>query len=104
MNNFFKSNPVLFTPSNEGKTKAELIAGIESGEIDHLDFQAVVFKGGKNRNFYRLKDEPTFPQSFEGRPFLRNHDQDNIESRDGTIVNSWASGGQIIPGHSLDNA
>jgi len=111
MKNYFTSHPIekptipnqeyfkLFTETtHETRTKAEMIAGIESGEIDHLDFQAVVFKGGKNRNFYRLADQemPTFAPSFEGRPFLRNHDQDDINSRDGTILRSFPSFGEIV--------
>ena len=98
---FFKSNlPIhnfpIPSPSTT-RTKAELIAGIESGEIDHLDFQALVFKGGKNRNYYRLDESEihTFAPSFIDRPFLRNHDQEDIDSRDGTIINSWTNGNQI---------
>lgn len=99
MPDFFKSNPFFSYPSaGEPRTKAELISGIESGEIEHLDFEAVVFKGGKNRNFYRLADQelPTFAPSFEGRPFLRNHDQDDIDSRDGTILFSYTQGDKIV--------
>ncbi len=96
---FFKSNPVLSNPTeNGGRSKAELIAGIESGEIDHLDFSAVVFQTGKNRNFYRLDEREihTFAPSFEGRPFLRNHDQEDIASRDGTILYSYTEGTKIV--------
>jgi len=93
----FNSNPLLFS-FRENHNKQEMLSKIESGEIDHLDFEAVVFRGGKNRNFYRLvADEmPAFAPSFEGRPFLRNHDERNIESRDGTIVRSYEQSGEII--------
>jgi hypothetical protein len=78
--------------------KAETLRKIESGEIDHLDFQAVVFKTGKNKNYYAFSQDelPRFAGSFAGRPFLRNHDEDNIESRDGTIMRAYQQGAEFI--------
>jgi hypothetical protein len=97
MTHNFYSNPVFFNPG-EPHNKPEMIAGIESGEIDHLDIQAVVFNSSPNRNFYHLAEEelPLFAGSFEGKPFLRNHDEINIESRDGVILRSFQQGWQII--------
>ena len=95
--NFF-SNPHLASPGlQQDKSKAELIAGIESGEIEHLDFQAIVFKTGKNKNFYRLAENemPQLSSSFAYRPFLRNHDEGDIASRDGTIISAWMQGSEL---------
>ncbi|OGN74185.1 MAG: hypothetical protein A2X25_14435 [Chloroflexi bacterium GWB2_49_20] len=77
--------------------KADMLSKIESGEIDHLDFQAVVFKGGKNRNFYRFPDAEmsSFAATYEGRPFLRNHDEYDIDARDGTILRSFYLMGEL---------
>lgn len=76
------------------KSRAEMLAAIESGEMDHLDFDAHVFKRGPNRNFLRFRDEdlPAFAVSFTGQPFLRNHDTHDIGARDGTILVSSLDG------------
>ncbi len=74
--------------------RAELLPKIESGEIDHLDFQARVYGTGKNRNPYVFQDKDlaVFAASFEGQPFLRNHDTLDIDARDGTIIDSALTG------------
>lgn len=74
--------------------RAEILPKIESGEVDHLDFQARVFTTGKNKNHYvfQEKDLHTFGASFEGQPFLRNHDTYDIDARDGTIIESVLDG------------
>ena len=76
------------------KPRAEMLAAIESGEMDHLDFPAKVFKRGSNLNFYTFLDSdlPAFAASFVGQPFLRNHDTGDIGSRDGTILESVFDG------------
>ena len=81
----FHSTSLSYSALDVSLNKAELIPKIESGEVDHLDFTAKVFSGGKNRNYYRFRDEELsfFAPSFAGRPFLRNHDELDIESRDG---------------------
>ena len=86
------------TPSGQYRSKAELIPRINSGEVDHLDFKAKVFIQGKNRNHYRFNDSeiPNFAGSFEGQPFLRNHDTINIESRDGVILRLFEEYGAMI--------
>ena len=71
--------------------REELLSKIESGELDHLDFEAQVFgQAAQNRNPYRFRDEDMneFARSFEGQPYLRDHDTYSIDSRDGTIISS----------------
>lgn len=74
--------------------RAELIPQIESGKLEYIDFEAKVFGTGKNRNPYRFKDQDLeiFAKSFEGQLFLRNHDTADINSRDGTILESTLEG------------
>lgn len=74
--------------------KAETLAKIESGQLEYIDFPATVFQNGPLRNPYAFRDEDieAFAASFEGKPFLRNHDEHNIESRDGTILTSQMEG------------
>ena len=91
MNTFvFNANPGERMPAHPFD-KAALIPLIESGEIEHLEFEARVFRQEKNRNHYRFLFEeiPSFAGSFEGRPFLRNHDTEDIASRDGLIMRSY---------------
>jgi hypothetical protein len=94
--------PVLFTlPVVETLSlpnRAELLPKIESGEIDHLDFTARTYGTGRNRNPYLFRDEdlPAFAASFEGMPFLRNHDTRDIDARDGTILASRLDGGAFL--------
>lgn len=91
--------PVLrslpITDKIELPPRAELIPKIESGEIDHLDFPARVYRTDtKNKNPYQFKSEDLeeFAASFEGQLFLRNHDTYDIDSRDGTIIDSALEG------------
>jgi len=74
--------------------RAEILPKIENGEIDHLDFQARVYGTGKNHNPYQFKeaDLASFAKSFEGQPFLRNHDTYDIDARDGTVIDSALEG------------
>jgi hypothetical protein len=79
--------------------RAEILPKIESGEIDHLDFRAQVFsQTSQNRNPYRFKDEDMkkFADSFEGQPYLRDHDTFSIDSRDGTLVSSELKDGWVV--------
>src|SRR3990167_7614580 len=97
-----KIMPVLFSvPINERlelPARAEILPKIESGEIEHLDFDARVFGTQPNRNHYTFKaeDMPAFAASFEGKPFLRNHDTYDIGARDGTIAASRFEGEWIL--------
>lgn len=79
--------------------RAELLPQIENGEIDHLDFRARVFgQNSQNRNPYRFNDDDMalFAKSFEGQPFLRDHDTRSIDSRDGTLIASKYQDGWIV--------
>jgi hypothetical protein len=91
--------PVLFSLPAVNRlslpSRAELLPKIENGEIDHLDFRAQVFSPfAKNLNPYqfRVEDMPTFAASFEGQPYLRDHDTYSIDSRDGTLISSAYDG------------
>jgi len=97
MPNFIIYEPIVQYPFRDNPAKADILAKIETGEIDHLDFQAKVFLEGRNRNYVRFQQDEmdNFAQTFVGRPFLRNHDEDNIESRDGTILESFIRDGSI---------
>lgn len=93
--------PVLYSvPITERLTlppRVEVMPKIENGEIEYLDFRAKVFTNGLNRNPYRFIDADMtgFAASFEGQPFLRDHDTAEIESRDGTILSSFWDGSAI---------
>ena len=91
--------PVLYSLPHvnafELPARAELLPKIESGEIDHLDFQARVFSPhAVNLNPYRFKleDMETFAKSFEGQPYLRDHNTYSIDARDGTLIDSSYDG------------
>jgi len=79
-------------------SRAELLPKIESGELEHLDIRARVFGTGRVRNpvMFRETDMPAFAASFEGKPFLRDHEQHEIDARDGMILASMLDGGQIV--------
>jgi hypothetical protein len=55
-----------------------------------LEFDAVVFRHGPNRNHvrFRTEDLAAFAASFAGLPFLRNHAVEDVGARDGTVVAS----------------
>jgi hypothetical protein len=80
------------------KSRAELLAEIESGVIEHLDFPAQVFRRGRNRNFLTFRDEDlsALAASYVGQPFLRNHATWDIGARDGTILESSLDGEHIV--------
>ena len=89
-----KTFPVLYSLAYHAKLdlppRAEILPKIASGELDHLDFDARVFKTGPNRNHFTFDpdDLASFAASFKGLPFLRNHDINDIASRDGVILAS----------------
>lgn len=97
-----KVMPVLYSlPVVETLTlpkRAELLPKIESGELEFLDFRANVFTNGLNRNPYRFRDEDlaAFAVSFEGQPFLRDHETGEIEAREGTILTSAYNGQAFV--------
>lgn len=78
--------------------RVDVLPKIENGEIEYLDFRANVFTNGLNRNPYRFRDEElaAFAVSFEGQPFLRDHETSEIDSRDGTILSSYYNGQAFV--------
>ena len=79
--------------------RRELRAALAAGELEELTFEAVTFRAAyPNANFLRFRDEdlPGFASSFAGQPFLRNHDQWNIESRGGTVQASALAGRAFV--------
>src|SRR5512140_2015287 len=79
--------------------RAEILPQIESGQLDHIDFHARVFRTDtKIRNPYKFQDPDldAFATSFEGQPFLRNHDTYDIDARDGTIIESAKDGASFM--------
>jgi hypothetical protein len=74
--------------------RAVILPKIESGKLDHIDFKATTFRAAKNKNHYVFQDKDLdhFATSFEGQPFLRNHDTYDIDARDGTITESTLEG------------
>lgn len=79
-------------------TRAEVLPKIESGELEYLDFRARVYTNGLNRNPYRFRSEDltVFALSFEGQPFLRDHETEEIEAREGTILSSMFDGSSFV--------
>lgn len=94
-----KPMPVLFSAPIVEKldlpARAEILPMIESGQLEHIDFKARVYRADKeNLNHYKFQDVdlPNFAASFEGNPFLRNHDTYDIGARDGTILEASLDG------------
>lgn len=78
--------------------RRELKRQLEAGELDGIEFDAVVFRQGPNANHYRFRDRDllTFALSFKGQPFLRDHKTYSIEARDGTILSGELIGTEFI--------
>ncbi len=80
-----------------GLDRGELRKQHAAGELQELEFEAVVFRAQyPNWNYVRFRDEEmdAFAASFVGVPFLRNHDMQDIAARDG-IVTACCMDGQI---------
>lgn len=79
-------------------SRSEILPQIQSGEIDHLDFRARVFSLGPNANHvvFAPDDMPAFAASFVGKPYLRDHEQGEIENREGIILASSMVDGDMI--------
>jgi len=65
------------------------------GLVSAIEFEILAFKQGKNENNFAFNNSELdfFGKSFTNKPFLRNHDQQRIESRDGTIIASHNDNG-----------
>lgn len=78
--------------------RATMLKQIESGELAAIEFDAIVFVYGPNRNhlsFYE-QDLSKLASSFKDKPFLRDHDQLSLSSRDGLIKSSRLVDGKTI--------
>ena len=77
--------------------RRELRMKLRAGELEELVFEAVTFRDVPNSNHTRFmaQDLPMFANSFVGVPFLRNHDLQDIASRDGTVIESRLVGGEF---------
>ena len=76
-----------------------LAEGLRRGDgPDALEFRAVVYRTGPNRNHVRFRESEMqrFAKSFEGKPFLRNHDTADIGSRDGMVIRSEMMGERMV--------
>lgn len=86
--------------------RAELRARLRAGDLDRILFQAVTFRAAyPNSNFYRFRPEdlPALAASFANIPFLRDHNVHDLDSRAGTILESWLEGDEIIQLIELTN-
>lgn len=79
----------LATPAHKLNRK-QLRRALAEGALDELEFDAVVWRNVPNANHVRFRAEelPRLAASFEGAPFLRNHDHADIGSRDGMVLTS----------------
>ena len=72
-----------------GLDRGELRKQHAAGELQELEFDAIVFRASyPNWNYVRFRPEEldAFAASFVGVPFLRNHDMNNIAARDGIVL------------------
>lgn len=71
----------------------ELLAKCQAGQYVELDMTLLAFEqrpGVANRNYVRFRDGAMLKlgSSGKGRPFLRDHAQESVEARGGTIIRS----------------
>ncbi|MFO1133582.1 MAG: hypothetical protein U1E16_16415, partial [Hyphomicrobiales bacterium] len=81
-----------------GLDRAELRKQHAAGELQELEFEAVVFRATyPNWNFVRFRDDEmdAFAASFVGVPFLRNHDMQDIAARDGIVTACAMDGSEM---------
>ncbi len=86
-----------------GLDRGELRKQHAAGELQELEFEAVVFRAQyPNWNFVRFRDEEmdAFAASFVGVPFLRNHDMQDIAARDGIVTACWMDGEESAEMHA----
>lgn len=77
--------------------REEVRAQVRAGTLDALEFRAAVYRTGRNANHVRFREEdlPQLAASFVGVPFLRNHQTEDIDARDGVVVASALVGPEI---------
>ena len=80
-----------FLAIDEEAARKRLRKAFKDGHLDELAFRAVVFLHEyPNANFVRFRDADigSLAASFVGHPFLRDHNQREIEARAGTVHSS----------------
>ena len=93
------SNPVagaaLGTLGRE--RRGELLRRAAEGALPELEFEAIVFRAGPNRNHLRIAaaELSGFAASFVGVPFLRDHAVESVDARAGIVVSSVLDGPAI---------
>ena len=77
--------------------RGELLRRAAEGALPELEFEAIVFRAGPNRNHLRIPDGemPGFAASFVGVPFLRDHAVESVDARAGIVVSSVLDGRAI---------
>lgn len=84
-----------FALSSKSKERQDLLLKVRAGELVELELTIVAFaqiEGVRNRKSVRFKDSilGRVARSFKGAVFLRDHAQDFVEARAGTILRSKA--------------
>lgn len=74
--------------------RRELVDLHARGLLPELEFEAIVFRAGPNRNCLKIRDEdlPAFAASFVGVPFLRDHAVESVAARAGIVASSVLDG------------
>jgi hypothetical protein len=87
----------LLEARSDGPARADLLRRIAAGELSELEFDAIVFRAGPNRNHLRIREEelPAFAASFVGAPFLRDHNVGSVDARAGVVLRSELHGRAI---------
>jgi hypothetical protein len=94
----FMSSLAVRTPGTDAygaltpARRRELRKQLAAGDLDELSFRAETFKAlYPNKNFLRFRDEdlPYFADSYAGAPFLRDHNDGELDARGGIIAGSW---------------
>ncbi len=77
--------------------RGELLRRVAEGALPELEFEAIVFRAGPNRNHLRIAaaELPAFAASFVGVPFLRDHAVESLDARAGIVVSSVLDGPAI---------
>lgn len=77
--------------------RGELLRRAAEGTLPELEFEAIVFRAGPNRNHLRIPEGelPGFAASFVGVPFLRDHAVESLDARAGIVVSSVLDGRAI---------
>lgn len=91
-----QSLPLRWAGLGSGR-REELLRRIAEGGVNELEFEAIVYRAGSNRNHLLIRDEdlPRFAESFVGVPFLRDHNVESVEARAGVVVTSVLDGRAI---------